>query len=227
MTDFVEGGAVLAWRLLATLEGGSLLLATSALLAYTARSKVARRQRRPVRNVLITNTTNTLGRELSRRLISRGCTVSTVTSEAASEAGADRVDALVVVGANVKQDGLHGLSEMVTEDMYDNVKLLESLSPLVRAGGCVAWACAGKLDGAFKNAGTAYDAVIKASLQHIAKSRHCEPVWIGRFDDASLVAERLVASLMPCANQQDVGFSIRNAAQKLSNYLGRWLKIIT
>lgn len=53
MTESVEGGAAIAWRLLATLEGGSLLLATSALLAYSARSKVTRRQRRPIKNVLV------------------------------------------------------------------------------------------------------------------------------------------------------------------------------
>lgn len=55
MSEMVEGGASLAWRLLATLEGGSLLLATSALLAYSARRRVAKMQRtrRPVRSVLV------------------------------------------------------------------------------------------------------------------------------------------------------------------------------
>lgn len=55
MSEAVEGGAALAWRLLATLEGGSILLATSALLAYTVRKKIAAQHRtgRDIRRVLV------------------------------------------------------------------------------------------------------------------------------------------------------------------------------
>lgn len=54
MTEAVEAGAGLAWRLLATLEGGSLLVATSALIAYTAGLKFSRtRQYRVVKTVLV------------------------------------------------------------------------------------------------------------------------------------------------------------------------------
>ncbi|XP_014362608.2 uncharacterized protein LOC106714158 [Papilio machaon] len=227
MTE-VEGGAALAWRLLATLEGGSLLLVTSALLAYTARSKEAARHRIPVKNVLITNNTSTLGQEITKRLIARGCTVSTATSTATSEAISVKADALVVIGAEMKESGLDGITQLITEDVYYNIKLLESLSPLVRAGGCVAWACAGAAGGDFSGATSAYDAVLKASLQHIARNQHCEPIWTDRCEDCEVAAERMVASLLPCAGPQSITtFSLRNAVRKLSEYIGRWLKIVS
>lgn len=54
MSDSVEAGAGLAWRLLATLEGGTLVLATSALIAYTARARVKKhKRRRDVKSVLV------------------------------------------------------------------------------------------------------------------------------------------------------------------------------
>ncbi|XP_013133355.1 PREDICTED: uncharacterized protein LOC106099370 [Papilio polytes] len=228
MTEVVEGGAELAWRLLATLEGGSLLLVTSAMLAYTALTKVAARRRIPIKNVLITNNTNTLGQEVTKRLTARGCAVTTVMSAATSEAMSGKADALVVIGAEMKQTGLDGLTQTVTEDVYYNVKLLESLSPLVRTGGYVVWACAGAASGAFCDATSAYDAVLKASLQYVARSRHCEPIWTERCEDFEVTAERIVASLLPCASTQSITtFSIRNAVQKLSEYAGRWLKIIS
>ncbi|XP_013177465.1 PREDICTED: uncharacterized protein LOC106124965 [Papilio xuthus] len=227
MTE-VEGGAALAWRLLATLEGGSLLLVTSALLAYTARSKVTARHRVPVKNVVITNSTSTLAQEITKRLTARGCTVNTVTSSATSEAISVKADALVIIGAEMKQSGLDSLTQLIAEDVYYNVKLLESLSPLVRTGGCVAWACAGAASGAFGGATSAYDAVLKASLQHIAKSQHCEPIWTDRCDDCEVAAERIVTSLLPCAGQQSITtFCLRNAVQKLGEYVGRWLKIVS
>ncbi|CAK1602428.1 unnamed protein product [Parnassius mnemosyne] len=230
MTESVEGGASLAWRLFATLEGGTILLATSALLAYTARSKETGSQRRMIKNVLVTNTTNTLGKELTRKLESHGCNVCSVINGATVMSGADldKVDALVVIGADIKQDGLDGISQIVTDDVFNNLKLLETLSPLVLRGGCMAWACAGVMDGGFRGASTAYDAVLKASLQHIAESCHCEPVWIGRCEDVERVAERIVASLLPYTNQPHGSFIfIRNAAQKLTEYFGRWLKVVT
>ncbi|CAH2218579.1 jg13577 [Pararge aegeria aegeria] len=45
MAEVVEAGASLAWRLLATLEVGSILVATSALVAYTARVNLAKQRR--------------------------------------------------------------------------------------------------------------------------------------------------------------------------------------
>ncbi|XP_068626882.1 uncharacterized protein [Battus philenor] len=225
MTEAAEGGAALAWRLLATLEGGSLLLATSVLLAYTARSKVSEK-RRTVKNVLVTNTRNDLGRELTRRLIASGCNVSTVTSGAISETESDKIDALVVVGADIKQNGLDALSQIVTEDIYNNIKLLESLSPLVSIGGYVAWTCSGAIKGSFNGAANAYDAVISASLHHIARSRRCQPIWIDRSEDYESVAEKLLAELLP-SEHRVTAFSLRYAAQKMSETLGRWLKIVT
>ncbi|CAG4977213.1 unnamed protein product [Parnassius apollo] len=230
MTESVEGGAALAGRLFATLEGGSLLLATFALLAYTARWKVTASHRRKITNVLVTNTTNALGKELTRKLKSHGCTVCSVINGATATSGADldKVDALVVIGAEIKQDGLDGIAQIVTDDIFNNLKLLENLSPLVLRGGCMAWACAGKMSGGFRGACTAYDDVLRATLQHTAESCHCEPVWIGRCEDVERVAERIVASLLPCTNQQHASLiSIRNAAQKLREYFGRWLKIVT
>lgn len=54
MSEAVEAGAGLAWRLLATLEGGSLVVATSALIAYTARRRLNKQRRhRTVNSVLV------------------------------------------------------------------------------------------------------------------------------------------------------------------------------
>lgn len=54
MSEAVEAGAGLAWRLLATLEGGSLVVATSALIAYTARRRLNKQRRdRNVNSVLV------------------------------------------------------------------------------------------------------------------------------------------------------------------------------
>lgn len=54
MSEAVEAGAGLAWRLLATLEGGSLVVATSALIAYTARRRLTKQRRhRTVNSVLV------------------------------------------------------------------------------------------------------------------------------------------------------------------------------
>lgn len=57
-----------------------------------------------------------------------GCTVSTITSGATSDAVADagsdsKFDALIVVGAKPKSSGLNGISDLVTEDAYVNIKV--------------------------------------------------------------------------------------------------------
>lgn len=268
MSEAVEGGATLAWRLLATLEGGSLLLASSALLAYTVRKKIAGQHRpgRNIRRVLVTNTTNTLGRELKRRLEERGCVVDTVThtrrgsNETASlssngtaslfsngtaslpnneasiateinDVRAPKVDAIVVIGAEPKADGLDGMARLVNEDVYNNLKLLESQSHRVRYGGCIAWACAGDAGaaaGAFSDAGAAFDTVLHASLQHVAKVCHCEPIWVGRCEGVEQTAQRVVSALLSSQDSaQTSRFSVRNAAHRVGEYLCRWLKIVT
>ncbi|KAJ8735852.1 hypothetical protein PYW07_007472 [Mythimna separata] len=239
MSEAVEDGAAIAWRLLATLEGGSILLATSALLAYTVRRKIVgpRRKQRHIRRVLVTNTTNLLGRELKKRLEERGCEVDTVSREAsqasnrASGASETKVDAIVVVGAEPKADGLDGMAALVTEDVYDNLKLLESLSSSVRRGGSIAWACAGYTSGGadpFSDAGAAFDSVLRASLQRIAEVSHCEPIWVGRCEGAGLAAERVVAALLTADNLPHTSrFSVRNAAHRVGECLCRWLKIVS
>ncbi|KAG6441839.1 hypothetical protein O3G_MSEX002030 [Manduca sexta] len=236
MSEPVEGGAALAWRLLATLEGGSLILAASALLAYTARNRIASRgNRRPIRSVLLTDTTNSLGRELKMQLESRGCVVRTLMSGAESGTtsgvgSGQRVDALVVVGAESKAGDLNAMACVVNEDVYKNLKLLETLSPLVRRGGCVAWACAGAgaESGNFSQASAAFDTVLRASLEHIAKVTHCDPVWVGRHDGAERTADRLVDALLNCTTDHNTSvFSIRNVAHKVGEYVCRWLKIVS
>ncbi|XP_035449295.2 uncharacterized protein LOC118275446 isoform X1 [Spodoptera frugiperda] len=237
MSEAVEGGAALAWRLLATLEGGSILLATSALLAYTVRKKIAAQHRtgRDIRRVLVTNTTNLLGRELKRRLERRGCTVTTidqvvdsgVISDLRVPVGEAKVDAIVVVGAEPKADGLDGMARLVTEDVYDNLKLLESLSWCVHRGGRIAWACAGDTAGAFSDAGAAFDTVLWASLKHVAKVSHCEPIWVGRCEAAEQAAKRVVAALTCQDPPHSSRFSVRNAAHRVGERLCRWLKIVT
>lgn len=68
----------------------------------------------------ITNTTNALGNELKRQLELLG---STVIEGATNAAGADKVDALVVVGAETRASGLDGMAELVSEDVYENLKV--------------------------------------------------------------------------------------------------------
>ncbi|XP_013183906.1 uncharacterized protein LOC106129786 isoform X2 [Amyelois transitella] len=235
MSTAVEGGASLAWRLLATLEGGSILLATSALLAYTARKKVVREKRghrRPIKTVLITNTSNPLGQQIRSQLEGRGCSVSTVTEdllEGVRSGTCSRVDALVVVGAEPSTDCLSGMSEFVSQDVYSNLKVLETTSVLVRPGGCIAWACAGAEAGnnAFSVAGAAFDAVIQASLQHVAKSSHCEPIWVERSGGSTDTAMRVVTALVPNTDDRSARFSLRNVTHKVGEYLSRWWKIVT
>lgn len=241
MLDTVEGGATLAWRLLATLEGGSLLLATSALVAYSVRNKIrsSNRSRRTVKTVLVTNTTGSLGGQLKKRLEEQGCVVETppqmseVTNDASSEAGsvADaKVDAIVVIGAEPKVDSLDGIANLVTEDVYHNLRVLESMSVRVHQRGYIVWACASDGHapvGSFRDAGAAFDTVIRASVLHIAKLRHCEPIWVGRCESAELTAERTVATLLSYAAHYESRFSVRYTAHRLREYLDRWLKVIT
>lgn len=228
MADVVEGGASLAWRLLATLEGGSILLTATALLAYTARRKIASNipKRRPINTVLVTNTTNALGKELRKQFEARGCVVDT-TGEDISHMS--RVDALVVVGAEPKTDGLEGISTLVSEDVHDNLKLLQTLSPLVRRNGCITWACLGAGNGdSFANAAAAFDKVLQASLQHVARICHCDPIWVGRCDGARRTAERVVAALLSCTNDEtNSSHYIRNVAHRIREHVCRWLKIAT
>ncbi|VVD05731.1 uncharacterized protein LOC126968742 isoform X2 [Leptidea sinapis] len=198
MSDGIEAGAGLAWRLLATLEGGSLLLATSALVAYTARARVKKhKRRRPVHSVLMTNTTNALGQEVKQRLEACGCVVC-VPSGATSVS--DKYDALLVVGAETTA-GLKGIASLVSEDVYDNLKLLETLSLLIHRGGCIAWASAGAVNDTYSDATRAFDAVLRASLKHVAKVARCEAIWIERGESVGLVADRVTAALVPCDNR--------------------------
>ncbi|XP_061709329.1 uncharacterized protein LOC133519310 isoform X2 [Cydia pomonella] len=220
MAEAMETGTSLAWRLLATLEGGSLVLVASALLAYSARQRA--RERRPVHTVLVSNTSSALGKEIKTRLESRGCVVSMPSdaSGAEADAGAGKVDALVVVGQDANVESLDGLADLVSRDVYDNLKVLKSLSRHVHRGGCVAWACAGT--SGVSGAGDAFDTVLRASLQHVADRHDCSPVWVGRHP-TTLAAERVVAALVPCTTHSSA-FSVRNAAHKIGEYLGRWLK---
>ncbi|XP_059050870.1 uncharacterized protein LOC131845791 [Achroia grisella] len=236
MTEAVVGGAALAWRLLATLEGGSFLLATSALLAYTARKRLAKRpqrRRRVINSVLITNSDNILGRNLKTQLESRGCAVKLATEDildGARSGAVTRVDALVVIGAVPRTECLNGMAEFVSEDVYNNLKTLEKLSVMVKPGGCIAWACAGAGadNGAYSTAGAAFDAVVQASLQHVAENSHCEPIWIDRSEGAERTAQRVLCALLPCTTANNASrFSIRDAAMKIGEHVCRWLKIIT
>ncbi|XP_038220842.1 uncharacterized protein LOC119838798 [Zerene cesonia] len=227
MSDGIEAGAGLAWRLLATLEGGSILLATSALIAYTARARVRKhKRRRDVKTVLVTNTTNSLGKEVKRRLEACGCIVHTVPGEATSNS---RVDALLVIGAETRP-GLDGIAKLVSADVYDNLKLLESLSHLVQRGGCIAWASAGALDDVYSEATRAFDAVLRASLNYVAKKSRCEAIWIDKDESIERVAENIIAALVPCDTRQNTSvqpYPIRNIAVQISKFFGRWFKIIT
>ncbi|XP_072939444.1 uncharacterized protein [Epargyreus clarus] len=238
MMENVEGGAGIAWRLLATLEGGSLLLATSALLAYTARTRITKKRRhRNIQRVLITNTSNPLGKELQTKLEARSCIVSSLTSDTTSEAGgmsdatsgADSdIDVLVVIGSEPVQHNLNHIAQLVSEDVYNNLRLMESLSARLRRGGCIAWACAGATSGAYRDAIAAFDTVLKANLIHVAKTSECEAIWIGRCQTTEQAVNRTLAELMPSSELQLTNeYSFRNVANKVSEYLGRWLKIIT
>nr|XP_026498103.1 uncharacterized protein LOC113402149 [Vanessa tameamea]XP_026498104.1 uncharacterized protein LOC113402149 [Vanessa tameamea] len=224
MAETVEAGAGLAWRLLATLEGGSLLaVATSALIAYTARLKLTQqKQHKTVNSVLISNTTTILGRELKCRLESHGCIVSTGTSVTPRT---DKFDSLVVIGTE-SETGLDGLLNLVSQDVNENLNLLETLSVAVRRGGCIAWVCTGEVSGSYGGATSAFDTVVRASLQHVAKISHCEPLWIGRCSTTKLAVDKILAEFLP-STQHSASFSIRNAANKVSVFLGRWLKMIT
>ncbi|CAK1540305.1 unnamed protein product [Leptosia nina] len=228
MSDGTESGAGLAWRLLATLEGGSLFLATSALIAYTARARVKKHKRhRNVNSVLVTNTRNALGSEVKRRLEACGCVVHNCESSDATSVPA-KVDALLVIGAETRP-GLDGISELVSADIYDNLKLLETLSLVVQRGGCIAWASAGATDDAFSEATHAFDAVIRASLKYVAKKARCEAIWIDRDDSVERVADNVIATLVPCDTRQQrvQTYQVRNIAVQISKFFGRWLKIIT
>ncbi|KAM3967863.1 uncharacterized protein ACR2FA_011408 [Aphomia sociella] len=236
MTDAVVGGATLAWRLLATLEGGSLFLATSALLAYTARNKLTKRpqrRKRSVNTVLITNTDNVLGRHLKIQLESKGCVVKTATEDVLNgvRSGAlTKVDALVVIGAVPRTECLNGMAEFVSEDVYNNLKTLENLSVMVKPGGYIAWACSGPGadNGAFSVAGAAFDAVVQSSLQHVAANSRCEPIWIDRSEGAEGTAQRVTSALLSTTDSNNVTrYSVRTAAKKIGEYFCRWLKIIS
>ncbi|XP_026738641.1 uncharacterized protein LOC113501663 [Trichoplusia ni] len=228
MAEAVEGGAALAWRVLATLEGGSLLLASSALLVYSVRNKITKKTRtwKDIRRVLVTNTTNLLGRAIKTKLEERGCIVE-VHNEASRERGAI-VDAIVIVGAEPKTDGLDGMATLVTEDVYDNLKLLESLSRRVRGGGRLAWACAGAAPRPYSCAGAAFDTVLRASLQHVAKMSQCEPIWVGRCGGAEAAAGRVVEALLARPHAPHAtSYTVRNAVHRVGECLCRWFKIIT
>ncbi|XP_052750213.1 uncharacterized protein LOC113517806 [Galleria mellonella] len=236
MTEAVVGGAALAWRLLATLEGGSFLLATSALLAYTARNRLTKRpqpRRRTINTVLITNSDNILGKHLKTQLESRGCAVKTATEDVldgARSGAVTRVDALVVIGAVPRTECLNGMAEFVSEDVYNNLKTLENLSVMVRPGGCIAWACAGAGadNSAYSVAGAAFDAVVQASLQHVAENSHCESIWIDRSECAERTAQRVTDALLPYTTPNNASkFSIRDIAKTIGKYVCRGLKIIT
>ncbi|XP_045524435.1 uncharacterized protein LOC123714272 [Pieris brassicae] len=227
MADGLESGAGLAWRLLATLEGGSLFLATSALIAYTARARVKKhKRRRNVNSVLVTNTTNSLGREVKRRLEACGCVVHTYESSGANIFA--KVDALLVIGAETRP-GLDGIVELVSTDVYDNLKLLESLSLIVQRGGCIAWASAGVRSDTFSEATHAFDAVLRASLKYVSKKARCEAIWIDRDECVERVADSVIATLVPCDTRQRVQTYpvYRNIAVQISKFLTRWLKKIT
>lgn len=68
----------------------------------------------------ITNTTSALGSELKRQLELLGLTV---IEGATNGAEADKVDALVVVGAETQASGLNGMADLVSRDIYDNMKV--------------------------------------------------------------------------------------------------------
>ncbi|XP_073957578.1 uncharacterized protein isoform X1 [Choristoneura fumiferana] len=226
MTESAEGGSSLAWRLLATLEGGSLILCASALLAYRARHS-PREERRAARTVLLSDTNSALGREIKSHLESRGCIVSVpgTTSRAGAEADTDKVDALVVVGEDANENSLDGMANLVSRDVYSNMKVLEELSSRVRQGGYMAWACAGTTSACFHGAGAAFDTVLQASLQQVASRLECTPVWVGRHPP-SVTAERVASALVPCTTRQS-SFSVRSVTYKLSEYLDRMLKSVS
>ncbi|CAH2102122.1 unnamed protein product [Euphydryas editha] len=201
MSEAVEAGAGLAWRLLATLEGGSLVVAASALIAYTARRRLTKQRRHiTVNSVLVTNITTSLGRALKRRLEAHGCIVT-------DKAGADKVDSLVIIGAESKT-GLDGLLTLVSQDVYENLNLLDSLSQAVRRGGSIAWVSVGDVTGAYGDATIAFDAVVRASLQHAAEVYHCEPIWIDRCNTTDLAVDMIIAKLLP-STDLNTSFSLR------------------
>lgn len=51
---------------------------------------------------------------------------SGVISDLRVPVGEAKVDAIVVVGAEPKADGLDGMARLVTEDVYDNLKVIRA-----------------------------------------------------------------------------------------------------
>lgn len=49
--------------------------------------------------------------------------IANEANEASVSGASEQVDALVVIGATPKAQGLEGLSELVTKDVYDNLKV--------------------------------------------------------------------------------------------------------
>nr|XP_032529184.1 uncharacterized protein LOC116779116 [Danaus plexippus plexippus] len=217
----VEIGAGLAWRLFATLEGGTLLLVTSALIAYTTRRKLATRKRiyRPIKNVFLTDTTSVLGRQLHARLTERGCSVSTSEYE-----NGKNLDCLVVVGADCK-DGLDGLAQLVTDDVHNNLRSLESMSSHVVAGGTIVWSWCVRSGGPYRSAAAAFRVVMKTALMHFAELSDCEAVWLEGYDTAEQTADKIMGELFPCDARDR--FSFRNATHMISNFFNGCLKVIT
>ena len=65
---------------------------------------------------------DTINQEASRA----SNTVVSAVSNGASRASGTEVDAIVVVGAEPKTDGLDGMAALVTEDVYDNLKVFKT-----------------------------------------------------------------------------------------------------
>ncbi|OWR42097.1 hypothetical protein KGM_215722 [Danaus plexippus plexippus] len=210
----VEIGAGLAWRLFATLEGGTLLLVTSALIAYTTRRKLATRKRiyRPIKNVFLTDTTSVLGRQLHARLTERGCSVSTSEYE-----NGKNLDCLVVVGADCK-DGLDGLAQLVTDDVHNNLRSLESMSSHVVAGGTIVWSWCVRSGGPYRSAAAAFRVVMKTALMHFAELSDCEAVWLEGYDTAEQTADKIMGELFPCDARDRFSFSSDCEAVWLEGY---------
>ncbi|XP_041975597.1 uncharacterized protein LOC121730560 [Aricia agestis] len=210
----------MAWRLLATLEA-AVVVTMAALLLYLAHR---RRTRRQIRSVMISNTKCSVGRILKEKLKKQECAVHTYTGAAIS--GATKVDALIIVGAD-SASGLDGIARLVTEDVNGNINLLESLHHYVRRGGCIVWTCAGAASGSFAGASHAFDAVLKASLQHVCKSAHCEAIWVGRHAEAEAAAISVLQTLFPCTTENSFKYTLRILSESISAYLDRCWKIVT
>lgn len=218
----MEGnGAVIARRLLATLECCTLLLTTLTLILHSIVNYIRSKSKREVtakhcfpERVLISNTDEPLGRAIQERLQSEGCTLA-----------ADNVNALIVVGAAVEDEGLDGLSDAITRDVWNNLKLLESLVPHVRAGGRVLWVSSGVNTGPFASATEAFDNVIKTQLELVARRSMCVPIWLGRHSTPSSAVDSVISSLIPATSSASL-FSIRNGSARAARLMWRWLKKI-